>query len=246
MERIRKATLGVRTADKLFRLSSLNGLIADDLISALNKSSGELTYFSSVLRPNGGSTLQLVNEERGRTLILDFENIALVHDFYDQEKAFDSSQMLSDFKLIWETIDSIMHIKRVRRVGFVAEYRFEKKSEVSAHLLSTLTKLKTHGYLAKFSLQYETRKPTGPHGLPDPSKDDFYNFIRQIYDGSLDNDHAEAGFFNANLDVQRYYAPSLLNGIPSATTQLYAEFEKAVIPFFDELKLLGLCDGKNQ
>ncbi len=243
MKRIRKATIGIRLSEKLFRLSSLGGLIADEVIAASNSMQLDATYFSQVIRPNAGNSLHLTNEKLGHSLVVDFENIVLNHDFYEQEKEFDSAKLLADFGQIWDAINSVLHVKQVRRVGFVAEYRFPKKTDTSAHLLSTLTKLKPHGMVDKFQLQYESRKATGPHGLPDPSKDDFYNYIQQIYDGAVDSEHSESGYFNANFDVQRYYAPALTKDIPGAAKSLIGEFDKAVQPFFEELIALGLCDA---
>jgi len=120
---------------------------------------------------------------------------------------------------------------------FVAEYRFAATSE---HLLTNLTKMKAGGHIDKFQMSFETRHQTGKGGLPDPTKDDFFNVIRQIYDSAMDLDHATRGFVNANLDVQHYYAPALTSEIPRAALGLQQEFDKRCTAFLRGVACFGV------
>ena len=241
MHKVRKATIGIRPTEKMFRVASLSGLVADEIIAASSSKSLAEGYFTNVTKANGGSSLRLTNESLGHYLIVDVENIVFSHDHYDTDREFDADAFFTSFKVLWNSLNSVLKVKRVRRIGYVAEYRFPKKEAASAYLVERITKLKPHGYPDKFSLSYESRRGTSIGGLPDPIKDDFFNHIRQIYDSSADVDHPKSGHYNANLDVQRYYAPPLTKEVSGEVELIRREFERTLPSFFDELVSLGIC-----
>jgi len=237
MPRIRKATLGVRSLQKMLRLSSLTGIILDAVLAARTKAPLDENYFTDFQRVNADQQLRLQSEERGHYLTIDTDQILFTHDFYVNDRQFDRDAFHAAFRVIWEAIDPVLKAREIRRVGFVAEYRFAATSE---HLLTNLTKMKAGGHIDKFQMSFETRHQTGKGGLPDPTKDDFFNVIRQIYDSAMDLDHATRGFVNANLDVQHYYAPALTSEIPRAALGLQQEFDKRAPLFFEELRAFGV------
>ena len=165
-------------------------------------------------------------------------------DFYEDGRHFSYDTFLREFQLIWEAVQPILKIRDIRRIGFYAEHRFEAKAHPSVQLFEAITKLPRSPIVDKFSMQFEVRKPTGKGGLPDPVKDDFYNYITSIYDSSIDTEHPEVGFFNANLDVQRYYSPALNGDVPGAARAIAQEYQKAEPSFFEHLESLGLKHAK--
>lgn len=239
MPRIRKATLGVRSLQKMFRLSSLSGMLADAIIAARTKAPLDEKYFTNYMRANDDTVLRMTNEDRGHFLTIDVDQITFTHDLYEIDREFDRAAFHAAFRVIWEAIDPILKAREIRRIGFVAEYRFAMAAE---HVATSLTRFKLAGHADKFQLSFETRHQAGKGGLPDPTKDDFINVIRQFYDGTMDRDHPATGpgSINANLDVQHYYAPSLTTDIPRAALNLQQEFDKRVPLFFDELGALGI------
>lgn len=240
MPKTQKATIGIRPLRKIFRVSSLHGQIADTILAAQGTKPLLDDHFLEVGRANADRTLRMTNEDRGYYLTLDTENVVYTHDLYGKG-SFDFDQFLSEFSCLWGIVNEVMKIREIRRIGYVVEYRFPL-SNPSDTLLKKLTNLSEQGYKDKFQLRFETRMPIGKGGLPDPTKDDFINIIREYYDSSIDGDHATDGAFNANIDVQRYFAPALTGNIPDKIRELKHAHDKATTSFIDQLKKSGLTN----
>jgi hypothetical protein len=238
-----KISVGIRPLERMFRLTSLDGLIAEAVLGARSQEPLDREYFTNIQRASSGDALRLTNPERGNYLIVDFENIIFVNDRYDSLKASDLNAFKTEFRVIWNALQSVAKIRDIRRIGLVCEYRFPL-ARASERLVSAITRLPASGYCDKFHLQFETRRGTGKGGLPDPSKDDFYNYIKTIYDSTADTDHPESAHYNANLDVQRYYAPVFNGNVTNELDALAIEFNRQQPAFMAEIQKLDLGNAK--
>jgi len=140
--------------------------------------------------------------------------------------------------IIFGLIQRIVKLKGIRRIGLVAEHRFEPRKNNNTELLSVLTKLPSKTYPARFTLHYENRAPSSGATL-DIEKGAFTNSIYDFYDSALDASAPVEGKINANLDFQRYYAPSLNTKITEEAEKHFYEFKKELKKFDDEINNLG-------
>ena len=196
----------------MFRVSSLHGSIVDSVLSLRGTAPIDDEYYTEVTRATEPFAIQLKNEERGNVLTLDLSNITFTKDLYDSEKAFNIEDTLKEFRVVWKQVNDVLHVKDIRRIGMVVEHQLAvEKGNPSVALLKKLTGVEAGSHVAKFYLHFEERSTTKKGGIPDFTKDDFINVIRDYYDSERDTDHPRDGHFNVNLDVQRYYSP-LFNG----------------------------------
>jgi len=244
MPNIKKAVVGIRPVRKLFRIDSLWGSSTDAVLDLRDQGPFRDDYFTSVTYSPDQTTVSLRNEIFGNFLTMTAEHIVFTKDYYSGESRFVFEEFLKEFRLIWEALDSVLKLRNIRRIGFVGEHRFPYAKGPTGHLVSTLTKLKYGGYADKFGLTFESRSMVGGN-VPDPKTGDFINIIRSIYDGSRDTDHPEEGCINANLDVQRYYAPSASGRVADEFLKLYnKEYIPASQEFFEQIDKLGVRDGE--
>ena len=233
---IKKFSVGIRPAQKMFRVGSLYGSLVDSLLAArTNKNLGE-DYFNEVGKNLEQGVARLSNERLGNFLHIDVENIVFTKDLYASEKSIDLEKILSEFHFLWKQVDEILQIRDIRRIGIAAEHQERAKDgHASATLIRALTGLPPPTHAAKFLLQLEDRRPpTNKVGVPDFKKDDFINVIRHYYDGELDIENHNADHINITLDVQRYFSPLLSTNIFEDVLTLYKK---------DFLKEKGILDA---
>lgn len=243
MAKISKATVGVVFAERMFRLSSLSGVLTDDLLALRGKTIAS-DSFETIGRDAHNFNLRLYNEAVGSYLNINLESITYTRDLYDSAAHFNFDAFLDDFKAIWHAFDTLLNVPGIKRIGFVTEQRFQIGNNSNQLLVDSLTTLKTNGFPAKFHLTFEDRINVGTGGLPDPTKGDFVNIIRTYYDSLLDSEHPEADSINANLDVQRYYSPILKAKPFNEISKLKKEYDKAASKFIGDLNRFGISDVK--
>ena len=243
MAKISKATVGILFSERMFRLSSLSGVLTDDLLALRGKTIAP-DSFETIGRDVHNFNLRLYNEAAGSYLNISVESITYTRDLYDSEAHFDFDAFLDDFKAIWDAFDARLKVPGIKRIGFVTEQRFQAGNNSNKLLVDSLTTLKTNGFPAKFHLSFEDRKNVGVGGLPDPTKDDFLNIIRTYYDSLIDVEHPEADSINANLDIQRYYSPIIKAKPFDEIIKLKKEYDKAALKFIGDLNKLGISDVK--
>lgn len=241
---IKKLTIGVHPATKLFRLVTDWGRVTDAVIASLpDKPFRDPTYFSTIgTLPNPPGGVQLKGDDGARVLTLTAEDIVFVRDCYRTEAAsmsFDTVR--EEFSSLWQTLNSILHVQFVRRIGLVAEHRLSGISAPSAFLLQKLTRYPSLDFPARFQLLFERRIPLRDGALPDVKKSDFVNVIYSFYDSSVDTERTTENAVNFNVDVQRYYEPTV-NGenVAGEVRKLKEIFDSRRREFYDELQKLGV------
>jgi len=238
---IKKLTVGVLPAAKVFALSSEWGKIADALrLRMADKPIRNPEFFKMVAHnsaPGGG--IRLSNDDSGASLIVTPEAITFTKERYASNAGVNVDKLLEEFQTCWDAISSVVKIGPVRRLGLVAEHRVSNQHP-SDLLLRTVTKVGDIQQCAKFSLQFENHLPTIGMAAPDIESADFINVIQQFYDSALDIEESEDHAVNANVDVQRYFMPHLTEGIRDGLKQLRKDFDKHRQEFLKNCVRLGV------
>lgn len=238
MAAVKKLTLGFRPEIRAFRVESMRGLIVDALLDARGADIPE-TYYTDIAESSDRGLVSLMSEKDGNLLIVDKENIAFTKNAYRNNGHVDLDKTFKEFMGIFSVIQRIVKFKGIRRIGLVAEHRFDAVKNNNIELLTTLTKLPNREFPAHFTLHYESRTPSTKSAL-DTVKGAFTNSIYDFYDSALDKSVPVEGKINANFDYQRYYAPSLDTKILEETEQHFYAFKKELKKFDEEIVKLGL------
>lgn len=241
MIRIKKFIVGIRSSQKMFRVSSLHGSLVDSVLSLRGNKPIDDEYYTEISRGIEQGTIQLRNEDLGNTLRIDLESIVFIKDFYASEKQIDIDDILQEFRSIWKHVNEVLHVRGIRRIGIAAEHQFAvEKDSPSTHLVRKLTSISPHAHPAKFILQFEERRFNTKNGPLDLKKDDFINVICNYYDSEVDSEHPRQDHINANLDVQRYYAPLFNGNVFDEVAILHQLFSKEKHGFEADLRKRGL------
>jgi hypothetical protein len=235
---VRKLTLGLQPENKAFRVSSLAGQIVDTVLEARGKEIPD-TYYTQFGETGKADTISLLGEKGCNLLLVDRQNVAFTKSAYPNGH-INLDETISEFTKIWSIIQKVVKLKGIRRVGLVAEHRFDAAKNNNIELLKTLTQFPHRNYPANFSLHYESRIPAKPADSLDTVKGAYSNLIYDFYDSALDTTAPEEGKINANLDYQKYYSPSLESRIVEEIEAHFYAFKKELQTFEDELAKLGL------
>ena len=207
--------VGIHLNVNMFRLVSLAGTLIDEILSVKeNNSKNENNYFnkfsSSIQSDN--IFVSFINEEKTQHLIIKPDQFILRKTSFDSNFVIQTEKTLSEFELLWEKTDEIIKFPAIRRIGLVAEYRFDEKKPDSAanDLIKSLLVIKPPVYSGRFQLTYEDRKLKEDGSIANHEDDDFWNTIYSFYLSNSD-ENPEEGKINANIDVQKYYNPAKSN-----------------------------------
>lgn len=242
MMRINKFLIGIRSASKMFRMTSLSGLIIDAILSerGSNKQIDD-EYYTQIARNNETANYQLYNEKLGNVLKIDLDNVIFIKDYYNSSKTFNFNKALDEFRQIWTILNDILKLKDIRRIGIVAEHQIDiGEANVSKQLIKSLTTFNKTSHPAKFLLRFENRYPTKEGIAPDIKKSDFVNVIHDFYDSELDTENPKKGALNANIDIQRYYSPLLKANVVEEVKKLNKTFIKETKSLESFIKEKGL------
>lgn len=244
MSNVKKFTIGISPVTKMFRVQSIGGAVVDALIGLRTKAlSGEA--FTEVGSNTERTAYRVTNASKTANFEIKEETLVFSRDLYDSQVAFDFTKMHQEFQVIWAAANAVVEMKDIRRIGMVAEHRYAPQTNsCSGWLREKLTSLDSKLVTDKFFLQFEEREYARDGIAPDPKKSDFINYIYHFYDGALDASHPLEGSINANLDVQRYFAPVHNGNVPSEVLKLHKHFEVAQKRLNEKLKTLGVANGK--
>jgi hypothetical protein len=231
MPAIKKFTIGIRPAAKLFRVASLSGELIDAVLAARKDKRFGDDYFKEVGFSENRDTVNLKNDDGTNSLTVSLQDVVFAKHVYTSPlPRVNAEKTLEEFAHLWQVVQSVLRIGEVRRIGVVAEFRVYDVPGPSKQLIEKLTRLDTPNHPARFRLHYEKRMATQESVAPDIEKDDFENLIYDYYESTQDNDSKEPNAFNANIDFQRYYQPAISGG------QVARETERHVQRFKDHLK----------
>jgi hypothetical protein len=237
MLQMNKFLVGIRPSSKMFRVSSIDGLIIDAVLARRGQHPLDDEYFSEITTAREGVVFSLQNKDLGNILRVDRDNVVLIKDAYDIGSPIHPEKALDEFEAIWNTLNKVLEMGDVRRIGIAAEYQIEVEGKnPSTRAMESLCKLPQPAHTGKFNLRFEDRRSTREGIAPDIQKSDFVNVIYHYYDAELDVDHPAPGLLNANLDYQRYYSPLLSRNIWDEVKIHFRKFEGERKTFKDLLK----------
>jgi hypothetical protein len=237
---IKKLTVGVVPVAQMFRVASLSGQVADEIIVGLkDKPIRDPEYFTELNAPSVAN-IQLRNKERGNYLLLNSGNVVFTQEKYKAH--VDADKFVEEFAQLWHIIDEILEVQQIRRIGMVAEHRVFNVDDPSKVLQTALTKYPTPDNVGKFYCTFEKRIPLARGASQLNVKvDAFTNVLHQFYDAEMDPDVPESNAYNVNLDVQRYYTDETGDKVLDEVRSLKSDFEKHWREFQAQIKALGLA-----
>jgi hypothetical protein len=241
---IKKIVIGVRPATKLYEVWTNWGGVADAVIAGVAqrpfRKPNLFSGIAEVARPPGG--MRLLSEDRSLSLSVSSEDIIYTRHTYSSAASLNVESANEEFSGLWGIVNSLLHIQSVRRIGIVAEHRLEA-DEPSKILLEKLTRLPLTDLKipTRLNFHFENRIPLPDGAAPDVETSDFINVIYALYDSVLDADNPTDKSINCNIDVQRYYAPSITgNDVTSELRRLKGQFDKQRHEYDDLLRGLGI------
>ena len=229
MSRILKATVGIRTQTRMFRIRGLGGTIVDAVLQRRGHASLPEDAFAQVGFIADEQGIRLGVPDHGPQLTVTHSDITYQEDCYT-EGLFDFARFHQRFRELWKTVNEILKVTHVRRIGFVTEERLENPNPSEA-LLESLTKWPSQSPVAGFNLRFVERVSESPSFNEEESA--YVNRIYSLYDGLLDKEHPDQGQVNAMLDIQRYFAPLISGNMADELLKLH---NKDYLPAHKELK----------
>lgn len=227
---LKKILIGIKPHQRMFRVPSLMGIAVDDVLALRGGNDFDEEYYSQVTR-NFDQGFVLLKGDGGRnTLRIDQEGVTFSRSCYKKEGLeLHADKVLHEFQLIWKKVNDVFKVKDVRRIGMVGEYRIQVEDGAATQkLLPSLITINHPADNAKFHMHVERGEHVrAKHGMPDPTKDDMWNVILDIYDSGLDADFPASDGINVNFDVQRYYSPFLNSGLQPEVQKLKVKLHEA-------------------
>lgn len=241
---VKKITIGIAPFAKMFRVSSQGGTAVDSLLRLRSKSLPD-DFFEEVASDGDRKNFRIMKSDLSNVVQITEESIAFSRDFYVAGGSYDFSKLLAEFRIVWSAINKVLAVNDIRRIGIVAEYRYDvDANKPSKWLRENLTTLKSQRVTEKFLLRFEEREFAASGVAPDPQKSDFVNYIYNYYDGALDGQHPQSGALNASLDVQRYFTPVHNGDVVDEVQKLHKYFVAAEKNLDGHLKSMGAANGK--
>jgi hypothetical protein len=212
---VRKFTLGIQPFTKCFRVHGLGGIIADSVLQLRGNKLPE-DYFSEFFSDPEKKVHRL--SSKANFLQISESEISFTKDYYDSDSSFRFEKVLEEFRILWKCLNGTLHITDIRRIGMVAEYRYDVGAENNVEWLrKKLTTIPAFGLSAKAALIFEERFLQKTGAAIDTKKDDFLTTIYTLYDSMSDASHPVDGFVNLSVDVQRYFSPLLNKDVGDET-----------------------------
>ncbi len=207
--------IAIQLNKKIFRLSSKSGLLIDAMLDL--RDSEKLInddYFTRVNTSHNADDLHVVikNDNESHVLIFQPDSIRLKIKDLGNKSVIGIEKSCKEFELFWKNADKIMKFPAIRSIAIVAEHRFEEKEANSAsnQLMAALLKNGNNGQTGKFTLQYEEKSLKENGDVPDIAIDDYWSTIYSYYTSDRD-ETPENGKINANITLQKFYAPAKSN-----------------------------------
>jgi hypothetical protein len=209
-----KVVIGITFNKKNFKLSSVGGLIADDLIEKSKETSlkGGFPYFDQMMSSadfvNPGFTL--VSSVGHAALEIQPQHVLFTRSSSDPQSAISIEKTSEELLAFYKIISKALGAPSIRRIGVVGEYfvSLDSTDNSSSFLLSKFSpKLSALGRQTRFHLTFDDVQFDGPVSDFNSQTSDYWNCIYSIYPSELDDYYSEGGF-RSSLDVQKYFNPA--------------------------------------
>lgn len=250
MSRPKKLIFGIRPEKKWFRLMDHIGEIIDLTLRAVESNEFPVGFFTEVRRGPNNSSMNLRDAQGRRILTITEDNFIFACDSYgDDARRIDFDECYRQLSVIWNVFSRIMEHGGIRRIGILAEFKFESDTQSpSKTLLNTLSTLKRDNAVGKFLLQFQDMKRfpgDNKAGAIDEEQDAFINVIEHYYDGLLDAEHPKSGTWHASIDYQHYFKPTLKKRVLEEIFKMRGPFLSEMTRLKTDIALRTLISKKN-
>ncbi|MBY8317740.1 hypothetical protein KW543_18455 [Vibrio fluvialis] len=211
--RLNKVVIGIRFNKKSFKLSSLSGIVVDDVLELreTNRKLGPnyLSQFKSSLEHHN-LYLKFMDADNFHTLTITPERFLFTKKSPNDTASVNIDTVIEEFEILWKTVSKTLKFPDIRMIGIVGEYHIGlKKDEIAGDKLTkSLLKFDGINQTKHFNLQFENREMDNKGLFPDGDTSDFWNTIYSYYPSEIDVDYPTENKINANIDVQKYYNPA--------------------------------------
>ena len=241
--------VGVRFARTSFRLSSVEGLIAEMLVElgesekALGRGFFDTVFQGAATRNNG---IVLSSSDQLNHLTINKSDI-IFRKTATKDQTVRPSKALEQFNIMLSAILKILKTKGFRRIGLVLEYREEEKTKGSAsnQFRNSLLSFPVSNDSSNFHLKYEDREIPTELENHNPQADAFENTIYSYYLSEQDDQTKEEGKLCFSLDFQRYFNPTIHpRGIKKELDQAKLVLADKKRKFFEDMNNKGFLLGE--
>jgi hypothetical protein len=244
--KLNKIIIGALFNKKSFKLSSLGGIVIDEILglreSNKKLSSDFLTKFSSSNDTNN-LHIKFIDEKGINTLTIQSDQFIFSKAANTEEGAVNLDRVIEEFEILWKAANKVLNFPDTRRVGIVGEFNIKATSETSAsnQLISSMLKWPVPEHSGHFHLEFEDRELHSDGTIPDKKTSDYWNSIYTFYPSEADRDTPQKGKINANCDIQKYYNPAKSDPIRELQV-IKNKFISKKTEFKSKVKDLGLSD----
>jgi hypothetical protein len=143
--KLNKITIGTRFNKNSFRLSSLGGLIIDEILglreSNKKLSNDFLTKFTSSNDVNN-LHVKFIDDKGINTLTIQSDQFTFSKVAPNDEATVNLDKVIEEFEILWKTANKILNFPDTRRIGIVGEFNIKATNETSAsnQLISSMLK----------------------------------------------------------------------------------------------------------
>lgn len=211
--KINKVVVGVLYNKRLFRLSSMEGILIDEILDLCenDKKLGKnfLSQFTSSNELNN-MHIKFIDKSGKNSLTIQSDQFIFAKSAQSEDASVNIDKVIEEFEVLWKAIDKIVKFPSIRRLGLVTENHIKAQNNTSAsnEMLNSLVKLPPPEHSGRFTLTYEDRELTNKGEIPDQETADFWNTIYTFYPSEKDIELPVDGKINANIDVQKYFNPA--------------------------------------
>jgi hypothetical protein len=244
--KLNKITIGTRFNKNSFRLSSLGGLIIDEILglreSNKKLSNDFLTKFTSSNDVNN-LHVKFIDDKGINTLTIQSDQFTFSKVAPNDEATVNLDKVIEEFEILWKTANKILNFPDTRRIGIVGEFNIKATNETSAsnQLISSMLKWGAPEHSGHFTLEFEDRELHTDGSIPDKETADYWNSIYTFYPSDEDRDNPQKGKINANCDIQKYYNPAKADPIRELQN-VKRKFIDKKSNFKSKVKDLGLSE----
>ncbi len=232
---LHKIVIGVLFNKKMFKISSVGGALADDLIqlSADTAIKGGMKYFDQLATntDNSNCSYSLLDSVGKNSIEISTTQTVFTRLSASADSSLNAEKVIQEFLPFYRLINKSLNNPAIRRIGLVGEFfTLNGTNNKSTKFVSTLTKFKLKGTSSRFHLSFNDRDDTLDIVGLDAATADYWNCNYSFYPTELDSSRPTEGGMATNIDIQKYYNP--------AKTDISKELKIVLARFKDKRRTL--------
>ena len=240
--KLRKIVLGIRCDQRMFRVLAHGGVVIDALL-ALRGDKIDREYFTQITTSPQRDQYEVQSESKGNSCQVTVEG-AIITKRQIKEEELDVNEFERTALLLYSTIDAVLGIPEVNRIGIIYEFDIPLRDGENANkfLYDHFLNFKCDGVPSNFIIKMAFKLPTKA-GLQNPKDTkDYHNIITQFGVKLEEGEPREDRLF-ASIDIQRYFYPPSKIRDQDLIKGHFEYAKKASDAFLKSLKEKGLTVG---